>query len=629
MLIAMRRGAAGWVAKILFGLLILSFAAWGIGDYLTPDADPVVAEVGDIEIRRIALDRAERAQLERMRRVLGQAFDAGALPENALRNAALEQLIGQAALDMEAQTLGLAVSDEAIVAEIQATPQFQSAGRFSPDLFRRALFAAGLSEEGYVASLRGDLRRAQLAAAVTASIPPSLYLIETMYGLDRQERDVAYVRATTEGMSTPEPTAAELKAYIEANAAQYAEPERRDARAIIVSVPTVAKAIRITDAEVANRYEDSKGMFATEERRTVTQALFRNEDEARAFAIAPPTQSEAFRTSAETAGAAVTELGALERSEMFPQALADAVFRAAAGSVPQPVRTALGWHVVLIAKVEPASTKPLAAVQEQLRAEMTREKAELTLNDYANAVEDALAAGGDLAAASTASGLPVTRFRNIDRDGAGPAGERADGLPVDPAFLADVFDRRAGEQSGLIELQDGVFVAVIVDAVRASAPKPFDAVKDRAAGDWKADKRLEIAAGRLAALMDAGSLHRFEEAAAAAGLTVATTGRLGRDDMATAGDLPVALVNAVFSAGEKTTVKQETADAVIVAFVTEVAKPAFDPTSEAGEAFIAQLTAAAANDRAEALGVVARNAHPPQISDAAMTRLLEQQPGQR
>ena len=40
MLIAMRRGAAGWVAKILFGLLILSFGAWGIGDYLTPDADP-------------------------------------------------------------------------------------------------------------------------------------------------------------------------------------------------------------------------------------------------------------------------------------------------------------------------------------------------------------------------------------------------------------------------------------------------------------------------------------------------------------------------------------------------------------------------------------------------------------
>src|SRR5690606_866212 len=41
----------GIVAKIfifvLFGLLILSFAIWGIGDMVRPTDQPVVAEVGD------------------------------------------------------------------------------------------------------------------------------------------------------------------------------------------------------------------------------------------------------------------------------------------------------------------------------------------------------------------------------------------------------------------------------------------------------------------------------------------------------------------------------------------------------------------------------------------------------
>ena len=75
MLIAMRKQAAGWVAKILFGLLILSFAAWGIGDYLTPEANPVLAEVGEIEVRRDNVDVAERRQLEQMRQLLGARFD--------------------------------------------------------------------------------------------------------------------------------------------------------------------------------------------------------------------------------------------------------------------------------------------------------------------------------------------------------------------------------------------------------------------------------------------------------------------------------------------------------------------------------------------------------------------------
>ena len=50
MLTSLRKGAASWLAKILFALLILSFAAWGVGDYLSPDVDDAVATVGESEI---------------------------------------------------------------------------------------------------------------------------------------------------------------------------------------------------------------------------------------------------------------------------------------------------------------------------------------------------------------------------------------------------------------------------------------------------------------------------------------------------------------------------------------------------------------------------------------------------
>ena len=51
MLDSIRRGASSWIIKILLGLLILSFAVWGIGDiFVGGGVNPTVATVGDQKI---------------------------------------------------------------------------------------------------------------------------------------------------------------------------------------------------------------------------------------------------------------------------------------------------------------------------------------------------------------------------------------------------------------------------------------------------------------------------------------------------------------------------------------------------------------------------------------------------
>ena len=71
MLTSMRRGASGWIAKILFALLILSFGAWGIVDYLQPDPDPVVIKVGDTEIRTSIFRSQFNRSLDQLRGQVG------------------------------------------------------------------------------------------------------------------------------------------------------------------------------------------------------------------------------------------------------------------------------------------------------------------------------------------------------------------------------------------------------------------------------------------------------------------------------------------------------------------------------------------------------------------------------
>ncbi len=621
MLVAMRKGAAGWVAKILFGLLILSFAAWGIGDYLTPEVDPVIASVGDIEIRRTTLDQAERRQIEQMRRLLGQSFDAGALPENALRQSALQQLIGQAALEMEARDLGVAVSDTAIGEAIRGNPQFQSGGVFDRDAFQRALFGAGLSEDGFVATIRVDLARAQVGSAVASALPPPLPVAEALYAAERQQRDASFVRLETVGIEPPEPTDEDLKTYVAANAGRYAEPERRDARAIVVSGASVADAVEISEIELSNRYEDAKEHYKQPERRDIVQALFQSEDEARAFLTTAPTTKTEFAELAEASGAAVTDLGEVVDGELYPASVATAAFAAAGGSVPSPIQTGLGWHVLLVAEVLPERALTLDEVRDDLIAAIRQEVGSDGVTDAANAVEDALASGQDLTAASKASGLPIVELNAVDRGGADREGVRHPGLPDDPAFVQALFERAIGDQSGLIELRGGAFVALIVDKAYASEPKPFDAVRADAAEDWRAEKRVELARARLDAMMAATSRDAFKQAAAAIGVEVADTGLQGRTEMAEAEALTGAAVADIFAAKPGAALRIDASDAVIAAFVAEVRNPTFDPNGAEEKAFLEELADAQANDRIDVFAAIARAAHPADIKNNAMLSL--------
>ena len=50
MLNALRNSAGTWVVKVFLGLLVLSFAAWGIGDIFRLQPDAAVVKVGDTEI---------------------------------------------------------------------------------------------------------------------------------------------------------------------------------------------------------------------------------------------------------------------------------------------------------------------------------------------------------------------------------------------------------------------------------------------------------------------------------------------------------------------------------------------------------------------------------------------------
>lgn len=76
MLNRMRKGSGGWLAKILLGMLILSFGVWGIGDIFRSSGSSVVAEVGKVKIEANDYARAYQGELRQQSQRFGRTIDA-------------------------------------------------------------------------------------------------------------------------------------------------------------------------------------------------------------------------------------------------------------------------------------------------------------------------------------------------------------------------------------------------------------------------------------------------------------------------------------------------------------------------------------------------------------------------
>ncbi|MBL0930833.1 MAG: SurA N-terminal domain-containing protein, partial [Alphaproteobacteria bacterium] len=152
MLQAIRAKTTGVVVKIFFGLIVLSFAVWGIGDYaFLRTTDDTAIKVGETKVSLAALDTDYRAARDRLRAALGGELDENLVRTFGLLDQTVERATTQAALDEEARRLGIVASDAQVRQRIAADPAFRGAtGQFDRFQFQRVLYENGLSEQRYI-----------------------------------------------------------------------------------------------------------------------------------------------------------------------------------------------------------------------------------------------------------------------------------------------------------------------------------------------------------------------------------------------------------------------------------------------------------------------------------------------
>jgi peptidyl-prolyl cis-trans isomerase D len=497
----LRKGAGRLFGMILMGMLVVSFAIWGIADIFRGYGSQTLIKVGDTEITPQQYSRTQRDVLRAMSSDAGRTLSVQEAREAGLESRVLERLIGGAALDTHAKSLKLGISDEALLQGIMKDPAFQdSTGNFNPLALQQALRNLDMSEQGYLAAERERNLRRQLLTTIGKTPGASEVFLNALNNYNNETRILRYVIIPkTAAGPVPEPSDDDLKRFYDNHQAKFTDPEFRKVGVIAVTPETVKDKVQITDDDLKSAFEREKDKLGSAERRHVQQISF--PDKAAADAAYQKAQSGTdFVALAKEQGAseADIDLGMLKRSDMADAAIGDAAFKLAKDQVSEPVTGTLGKTVLLrVTEIEPGKVVTFEEAKPDLEKKILKDRAQSAIFDLHDRIEDERASGTQLPEVAEKFKLNYQVFDQVDRQGKDPDGKVLD-LPQKTDLLNAAFATEVGVENDPLDAKDEGLIWYEVLGITPKQVKPLDQVKDEVKKDWQ----LEEERTRLAKFTD-------------------------------------------------------------------------------------------------------------------------------
>lgn len=519
---AMRGKAVSWVVKILAVFLILSFAVWGVGDVFQGRIEnQTVAEVGETSIEFEQVQAQLGRLLNIMRQRVGPDFDLQQAAQLGLVDQTVEQIVNGRLLELEAHRLNMTAGKDLIRQTIFADPRFRGPGnRFDRLAYQQVLQQEGMSEGTFVRVMQENILRQQITSALTASSHVPASLIETLYKYRNEKRTAAVVTVPAGSVAdVPDPSPAELAEYHKNNPARFTKPEYRAITMIYLDPDKAATELKPDEKRIVEEYEYRKETLGVPERRALEQVLVQDEDTARKISQAT-NEGRSLADAAKENGATLSDLGTLARRDL-PEELAGKAFTLPNNGVTAPIKTALGWHIVRVTRIDPGRVPSLAELRPEIVKDLAREAAIDSFVRLTAKLDDTLAGGSSLEDAAAAIGVTPIRVAALDASGNGVDGKPVTSIPRIAEFTDMVFQTARGEISNIEEARNGGYFLFRVDNVLPPQLQPLDAVRSIAIEAWKLSQVRDVARKKAQAIADAAKASgSFQKAADDAGLAV-------------------------------------------------------------------------------------------------------------
>lgn len=552
MLEAMRKGIGTWVAKIFIGLLVLSFAVWGIADIFGGYGGKTIATVGKNEISVQSYQDELNREVRSLSNRLGRQLSMQEARTIGVDQQVLLRMIGDAAMESQAQDFGLGVSDKAVIARVQSDAAFKdSSGQFNQRRYYQLLLANGLDEPEFLQRQRRALVIEQVARPVSTAAHVPASLAEAANTYRNETRKLSYFTLPlAKAGEIPAPSDEKLREFYNSRKAAFRAPEYRAVSTIFLLPDAIAKDLEISEAAIAAYYENNKARYGTPERRAVLQIPFPDKATAEA-AHKKLLEGADFFDIAKTRDLTKedVDLGLIAKTAILDEKAADAIFKMPVDQLSEPIKGDLSTVIAKVTKIEPAVQRSLEDERDTIRKLLAANEASTKILDLYDKIEDERAAGLTLPEIAKKLSLKSVEIEAIDRKGLDKDGKEIPDLAKKLSVVRAIFSADVGVETDPEETADKGFIWYDVRKLTQERQKEFDEAKVDIEAKWRTEEERLLLSKKSQELVDrlrGGAV--MGEVAAELELEVKETGQLkrsGRDEA-----LPNAAIQQAFALKE-------------------------------------------------------------------------------
>jgi peptidyl-prolyl cis-trans isomerase D len=562
---AKKSSAQNVVVWILLGLLIVGLAGFGVDGILSQRVT-TIGSVGTRDISTQSYARALQETIRQAEQVRGQALPLAEAQAQGMDQQVRARLVTQAALESEAERIGISVGDVNVSRTIATIPGFRGpTGAFDRDTYRFVLENVGMTPAAFEEDVRREAARGILQAATAAgvAVPENLRSAILSHFASRRDATVFTLDETALTAPLPDPDAAAVEAWYQANIAAFTIPETRTIAYALLTPEMLLDQVEVDEAAIRALYDSRAADYLRPERRLVERLIYPDEAAAQA-AFARLAEGATFEDLVTERGLSLddTDMGDVTLAELG-EAGAPVFALTEPGAVTGPHRSSLGPALFRMNAILSAQETPFEEAAPALRDELALERARRQIADRFDEIEDLLAGGASIEDMAAEAGMELGR---IDwRPGV------TDDIAAYEEFRIAAAAVRDGDFPELTGLSDGGVFALRLDAITPPTPRPLDEVRIAAFAGARTQALEAALTARALELAPDLATNGADAFAEATGLVPEGFAAISRLDRVTA--LSPALAEAIHGAAAGQTVIRAAGGQVQIALVTAVAAP--------------------------------------------------------
>lgn len=510
MLAFVRKAARSWVAAVLIGLLVVSFAIWGINDVFSGMGKDQVAIVDGKAISAAEFRRDFDRLLKRASQQSGKQVTMQEAREQGADQSTLDRMISERSILAFLKKIGISIAPDIVKSEIQKIGAFQdpNSGKFSSAAYDSLLNENGITPQEFEKGILGDMGRQLLLLAGTSGFrAPEVYSKQTLaFATERRLVTMIPISANLAG-EPPKPTDEQVNAFYNETKSRLMRPETRSFTLVVAKLePFLAKA-NIDPNEVNKIWDQQKNKLMTPAKRSLVQIVAKDQAKADEAAKRLKAGDAAEKVAKDLGLQAPLTFTDVSIDGIPDKAVADAAFKGAVGSIGS-VKGALAFSAYQVTSAKEAQAADEAKGKAEITVQMKKEAAVQSLTDATTTYDDLISQGESIEAAAQKVGFSVIKVENLTKQGADlNTGKPFDLLVKNDAALAQAFSIGQGDVTDLITAADESYIAVRADKVIAPSPVPLAEVKAELVNAWvrkEIGKRLQAKAEAI--LKDAKSM---------------------------------------------------------------------------------------------------------------------------